>query len=281
MGFDYRDAWIAVRSESVDDVMTALDSRSLRDCTWTDGTAQSLSTAARTMFISAPIDGEIWCAGQRFYDLTHDENATAHISDLALTLDASVRVPRQSEVERIAGRAPAGILARERWSAPSLEGSSLPEPAPNSPVTYALSTAPNAESAARGSTFARWGLEAFIVFRSLRSSSSATYDQGEQSVIPNAASEAALVIAVIVLFELAVFIANVIDKRQPADARTSFRIRATRVLVVTAGAGIAGSALYVNDAFLLMASCFVALGGVIAASYIPDALFGGTKPRYD
>jgi hypothetical protein len=55
----------------------------------------------------------------------------------------------------------------------------------------------------------------------------------------------------------------------------------TRLLVTAAGAGIAGSALYANDAFLLMAGVFVAIAGFIAASYIPDALFGGSKPVYD
>ena len=48
MGFEYRDAWIAVRSESIDDVLTALNSRSLRDCKWSEGAAQSPSTASRT-----------------------------------------------------------------------------------------------------------------------------------------------------------------------------------------------------------------------------------------
>jgi hypothetical protein len=281
MGFDHRDAWIAVRSESINDVLTALDSRSVRDCRWSEGVTQSFSTAPRTFFISAPIDGEIWCAGQRVYDLLHDgEPVAARISDFGLAFDAPVRVPSPAEVEGIANKAPSGIIARERWIAPPLEGSSMPEPPANPPLIYAA-TASHAESAARGSTFARWGLEAIIVFRSFRSPGPAYDREYQPAVMPNSTSEAVLIIAVIVLFELAVFIANIIDKRQTADARSTFRVRATRILVVTAGAAVAGSALYVDDAFLLMAGGFVAIGGVIAASYIPDALFGGTKPDYN
>lgn len=284
MGFDYRDAWIAVRSESTDDVLTALDSRSLRDCLWAEGAAQSLSTAPKTFFVSVPIDGEIWCAGQRFYDLIHDADSATLLADLGLTLDAPVRVPNRDDVERIASKTPTGMVVRERWIAPPLEGSSMPEPAPEPsllapPGLGTISAMTSIESAARGSAIARWVAEALVVFRAFRPSN--TYSDPYRQSLPNAGSEPQIVIGVIVIFELAVFIANIIDKRQTAETQLRFRIRATRVLVAAAGVSLAGAALYVNDALLLMAGGFVALAGFIAASYIPDALFGGTKPVYD
>jgi len=285
MGFEYRDAWIVVRSESTDDVLKALNSRSLRDCTWSEGAAQSLSTAPRTIFISAPVDGEIWCAGQRFVGFTRDgELADARFSSLARDLRAQVRIPSRSEVERIADRAPGGFLAREHWTAPPLEGSSMTEPAPPSslqslPGLTRVSTLPNVELAARGDTFARWVAEAFVVFRSLRPSH--VSNNPYQQPLPNAAAEPWLIVGIVILFEIAVFIANIFDKRQTPDAQPRFRSRVTRILVALAGASIVCAALYVDDPLLLMAGGFVVLGGLIAASYIPDALFGGTKPVYD
>jgi hypothetical protein len=35
------------------------------------------------------------------------------------------------------------------------------------------------------------------------------------------------------------------------------------------------------DIFMLLAAGFVIFGSFIGASYIPDALFGGTTARYD
>jgi hypothetical protein len=82
-------------------------------------------------------------------------------------------------------------------------------------------------------------------------------------------------------FIRAVFTANIIDRRRSAETRAAFRVLATRFIPGALGIVLAVCAFAADDIFMLFAAGFTVFGGFIDASYVPDALFGGTKASYD